>query len=49
MLKRIKEADYTPPQMELYLYPIEEGFLLSNPDWDKDNDFEYGDGGDAWD
>ena len=49
MLKRVKELGYAPPQMELYLYPIEAGFLVSDYSPDKDNDFEYGDGGDAWD
>lgn len=30
------------------MVPAECGFFVSNPEGDKDNDFEYGDGGDAW-
>lgn len=30
------------------MVPAECGFFVSNPEGGKDNDFEYGDGGDAW-
>ena len=41
-----KENEYYKPELELYETPIEIGFSASDPE--ADNDFEYGDGGDAW-
>ncbi len=41
-----KENEYYKPELELYETPIEIGFSASDPE--ADNDFEYGDGDDAW-
>lgn len=40
---------YTKPEIEFYVMPAEQGYsATTGGDDGKDNDFEYGDGGDAW-
>lgn len=39
---------YTKPEIEFYVMPAEQGYSATTGGDDKDNDFEYGDGGDAW-
>lgn len=41
---------YTKPEIEFYVMPAEQGYSATTggDDGNKDNDFEYGDGGDAW-
>jgi hypothetical protein len=45
-----KSNIYTKPEIEFYVTPVEQGFSATagGDDGNKDNDFEYGDGGDAW-
>jgi hypothetical protein len=39
---------YHKPEVCWYRIPAERGFSVSDLDDEKDNDFDYGDGGDAW-